>query len=256
VINEKLLSKHFRKTFSFVKRNHPAELNAFLSSPLFILPEQYEAWIGERIKNQLSGDTRDKLQEAMEIEMVLTRMRNHPGKYILGDTIEFSATMDKLLKLSAEEFLNLKLTVSDKILFLKMEPVFDFGNPLTPSMLSELFTSYGRHSYFFWGDDYMDFRAENLGTSRIFTDLFVKPQPVYKVLNQVIGFILSQEEKTIGVLAEKFSGKSRNHLQMMLNFVLEAYIKSLLMKGVLVLYTASTTSVSAYPTQVSTNPSC
>ncbi|MDO6434596.1 lanthionine synthetase LanC family protein [Flavitalea sp. BT771] len=233
-VNAQLLQRYFRRSFPIVKKNCPDELSTFLSTSSFILPEKYEEWVRTVSKHVFPGNVKNKLEEAIDIEMAITRMRSRPEIYMSDSAVEFSARMDKLLALPVEDFLNLQLILSDKILLLKREPVVDLTNPLTPAMLSHLFTSYGRHSYYCWGDDYMDFKAENLGTSRIFTDIFTEPRPVYKVLNNIVNFILSQEEKTIAILIEKFSAGNKRHLQVQLNYILQMYIKSLLMKGVLV----------------------
>lgn len=232
--NEQLLRRHFKATFALVEKACPDELNGFLSVCSFIYPEQFAEWVKGLSKDKFLGNEAGNLQEILEREMIVIRMRSNHRKFMLSHTMDFAAKMDMLFQLPDEDFLNLTLVVSDKIFLLKGEATIDFTKPITQDILSDLFISYGNRSYYFWGDEFTDFKGDYLGTARIFADIFVQPLPVRAVLNNIIGFLLSQDKRFVAFFIEKFTARDIDHLRERLTGVMLTLIKDMLMKCILV----------------------
>jgi len=232
-INERILKNNFGDAAFLLKRELPEAFRELVARPVLLAAPAFANWAQQLPTDGLPDEQAQRLQEAVEREMLVIGIRAQSHGRAADDDLQYVQKVNEFLQLADEEILRLRLSVSGSMTILRQDPAIDYSRALEPAMLPVIFQSYGSHSYYFRINKYNNIEQGRLGLARLFADLFEQPAIVDAAIGTFLDFVLDQDEAVVNLVIAHLQAGDRDTCRRQLAEMALHYIKELYMIGVL-----------------------
>jgi hypothetical protein len=232
IINQRIAAASLEHALIYLDREFRAGLDEFLAGQPLVSSTVFFEWAGqlrETVTDPIGGKAFGAM---MDKQLFISGVREKLPDMVPDDDLLFAENMDRILKGSLDDFLRLKLGISEKVFLFRVEETIDFTRPVDPAVFSGL-SSYGVKSSFFRINSYYQLEEGTLGITRLFADLFIQPAHVGVIFELLVSFVKNMDTHSAALVAGELKATDASDLGVKVEESIVNAIKSLLISGVL-----------------------
>lgn len=233
VVNNLVLRQIFNRSLDMLNKCCPDKLLVFLASKPLLLEDDFIEWVKKAGADVFSADDQKDFNDTIVQELHLNAFKLR-GSEIVDKDEEFLKTMDYCQNLSEEEFLALRISVSEKIAVVCSEKAVDFTEKPTPDFLLYLLRGYGLKSYFLRMNKYKQIEKTELGVAKCLLQVFASGSSIFSGLTIVKDFFLPENDEMLIPFLQQLNLDSRERASVFMWQEGIRIVKMLLMRGALV----------------------